>query len=137
MDRKDFLKTSCGLCSVTVIMALLESCKKEDEDDFAGKDVNFTLDLNDSVNSALNNTGGSVHRNGVLVIRKSSTEFVALSEKCTHQGCTVGYSTSNTRVECPCHGSVFNTNGGVINGPASSPLRKYSVTQNGTVLTIN
>lgn len=137
MDRRDFLKASCGLCSMTAVLAFMESCKKDDEDNSPqGPDANFTLDLNNSANAALGTAGGSVHSNGVLVMRTGSNSFAAVAEKCTHQGCTVGYSGGNNRVECPCHGSKFNTDGGVINGPAAKPLRKYTVTQNGNILSV-
>jgi hypothetical protein len=45
---------------------------------------------------------------------------------CTHQGCTItGYQ--NQTYVCPCHGSQFNTNGGVVAGPAVAALRRVTV----------
>ncbi len=44
----------------------------------------------------------------------------AISAVCTHLGCVVNYTT--TQFECPCHGSVFNTAGYVLKGPAKLPL---------------
>jgi Rieske Fe-S protein len=63
------------------------------------------------------------------VMRTSATTFVALSKICTHQGCET--SVTNNRFECPCHLSVFASDGTVVRGPSTgeriSPLPKLSV----------
>jgi cytochrome b6-f complex iron-sulfur subunit len=55
----------------------------------------------------------------VFLFRKGNT-FRAVSAVCTHLGCTVNLA--GTGFHCPCHGSVFNQNGGVVSGPAPSSL---------------
>jgi cytochrome b6-f complex iron-sulfur subunit len=40
----------------------------------------------------------------------------AVSAICTHLGCVLQKSTSGFR--CPCHGSQYNIQGGVMSGPA-------------------
>jgi cytochrome b6-f complex iron-sulfur subunit len=76
----------------------------------------------------------------VIVIRtalgNSASSFVALSNICTHQGCTVNYAQNQNSLVCPCHGATFNTNGGVTQGPASSALTRYLVAVNGNTLTV-
>jgi Rieske Fe-S protein len=62
----------------------------------------------------------------ILVIRKSAGTFLALSTECTHEQCEVN-PPSNNQIVCPCHGSRYNMDGGVVNGPAASPLRRYTV----------
>ncbi|EAW34794.1 FAD-dependent oxidoreductase [Lyngbya sp. PCC 8106] len=52
----------------------------------------------------------------------------ALSLTCTHQGCTVKH-TENGQFYCPCHGSLFESNGQVISGPAQRNLPQYQVIQ--------
>ena len=52
----------------------------------------------------------------------------ALSLTCTHQGCTVKH-TENGQFYCPCHGSLFESNGQVISGPAQRNLPQYKVIQ--------
>jgi Rieske Fe-S protein len=54
------------------------------------------------------------------VKRTGASTFLALSLICTHQGCDAGVTSSNI-VECPCHGSRFQNDGTVINGPDNSP----------------
>ena len=53
--------------------------------------------------------------------------FLALSRKCTHLGCTVPWDEKETKFACPCHGSVFDITGKVINSPAPRPLDIYPI----------
>jgi Rieske Fe-S protein len=85
-------------------------------------------------------TGGAVKRtigenNGgrpVIILRKAASEFLVLSSVCTHEGCEVNLPASaGATIDCPCHGSRFSgSDGKVVQGPASSPLRQYSSTYN-------
>jgi len=135
MDRKDFLKSSAALCGLALIPSgMIQSCKKQD---YSGPNVNFTLDLSQSANAALNSVGGSLKINGVLIMRLDPSNFSVLSATCTHEGCQVGYNSSSSKVTCPCHGASFNaSNGSVLGGPAPTALKKYTATLNGTILTV-
>ncbi len=62
-----------------------------------------------------------------VVVIQDPTEpeaLIALSAKCTHAGCTVVWQ--EDLFACPCHGSKFNPDGTVANGPADAPLEKYT-----------
>ena len=67
----------------------------------------------------------------VLFIRESSDRIRALDPKCTHNGCTVGYNKKAQRIDCPCHRSAFNLEGGVVKGPAAKPLKAYDAKLDG------
>jgi cytochrome b6-f complex iron-sulfur subunit len=56
---------------------------------------------------------------------RNSNKLVAVNPKCTHQGCDVKWSTEEKIYECPCHKAKFDTNGRVLNGPATKPLATY------------
>lgn len=60
--------------------------------------------------------------------------FMALSRKCTHLGCTVPWVASEKKFICPCHSSVFDISGAVLQSPAPRPLDVFSVLiENGIV----
>lgn len=49
--------------------------------------------------------------------------FVVFSNRCTHVGCPA--QATDTGFACPCHGSVFDRQGGRIAGPALRPLDRF------------
>jgi cytochrome b6-f complex iron-sulfur subunit len=136
MDRRKFLKGSAIFCGLAVVgpALLVESCKKIDTS-AQGPTVNFTIDLSQSANSALNTVGGSGSSNGVVIVNMG-TNFIAIAQRCTHSGCSVAYSSTGNDFECPCHGAKFDLNGAVTHGPAQIALKKYTVTQSGNILTV-
>jgi eukaryotic-like serine/threonine-protein kinase len=64
-----------------------------------------------------------------LLIHLSGDSFVAFESTCTHQGCTVSYSTASKQIECPCHGAVFDPtrDAAVVVGPAPRPLPPINI----------
>ncbi|MFL5846222.1 MAG: FAD-dependent oxidoreductase [Solirubrobacteraceae bacterium] len=46
---------------------------------------------------------------------------------CTHVGCRLGWNTAERSWDCPCHGSRFDTDGAVLQGPATAPLERIDV----------
>ena len=68
---------------------------------------------------------GRVVRDGVgqtAVSRGPDGELRAVSARCTHMGCIVAWNGAERSWDCPCHGSRFDTDGSVLQGPAVSPL---------------
>lgn len=65
----------------------------------------------------------------VMVVRDSaaSNGVVAVNPTCTHAGCQVKWQSQEKRFACPCHGSQFQANGTVVQGPAREPLQQYEV----------
>lgn len=64
-----------------------------------------------------------------VAIGRDSGGVYALTLTCTHQGCNMAQdgSVSADAIYCSCHGSKFDRNGGVVNGPANSPLVHFAV----------
>lgn len=71
----------------------------------------------------------------IYLFRISDTEYSALWMKCTHQGSEL--QASGDHLYCPGHGSEFDKNGNVTQGPAEKHLRSFPVTIEGEALLIN
>ncbi len=62
------------------------------------------------------------------LVRGEDGGFLALYRKCTHLDCVVLWEEAEGRFQCPCHGSVFQPDGDVLNPPAPRPLARFPVT---------
>jgi nitrite reductase/ring-hydroxylating ferredoxin subunit len=60
-----------------------------------------------------------------LFLFNGADGFFAVSSVCTHLGCNVKRAPAG--FECPCHGSRFDENGRVIQGPAPAALAWYAL----------
>jgi cytochrome b6-f complex iron-sulfur subunit len=139
MNRREAVqKFILGGTFLVIVPSALENCTKNTTTDnmpSTSPPGTIVIDLSLAENLSLNTTGSSKIVQNIIVINLG-TGFIALSSICTHQGCTVGYNPTAGDLECPCHGSVYNLSGNVLVGPAPSPLRSFTVSQTGTVLTI-
>jgi Rieske Fe-S protein len=64
-----------------------------------------------------------------------SPPYIAISTRCAHLGCPVRYVQASEKFICPCHGGVYNKQGGVDGGPPVRPLdRFYTKEERGRVL---
>lgn len=61
------------------------------------------------------------------LVRSKKGGFIALSIKCPHLGCSIIWDDNAKQFVCPCHSSIFDQNGDVINPPAPRALDYYSV----------
>ncbi|MDE1549748.1 FAD-dependent oxidoreductase [Jeotgalibaca caeni] len=70
--------------------------------------------------------GALVKINGerVGVYRDETGILHKVSPVCTHMGCTVNWNQAERSWDCPCHGSRFDYEGEVLEGPAVKPLPK-------------
>lgn len=68
---------------------------------------------------------GAIVRHGAVPMAVYRDEDGALHRRsavCTHAGCIVGWNSTATTWDCPCHGSRFAPTGEVIHGPAVKGL---------------
>ncbi|HEX2969723.1 MAG TPA: Rieske (2Fe-2S) protein [Bacteroidales bacterium] len=140
MNRRDSLhRLVLGGTVLFLSPSILQSCTKDNSDPGRtpgpGPGSGIEIDLSLPENAALNNTGGSKIVQAILVAN-TGNGYIALSSICTHQGCTVAYNGTAGKIRCPCHGSEYSTTGSVLNGPATAPLDRYTVTKSGNILTI-
>jgi cytochrome b6-f complex iron-sulfur subunit len=147
MKRREFIPRMIGGSAIVAALPLvMTSCEEDDPDPIANGnngnnngngDDKTTIDLDDPNFVALNSDGGFAYKDSYIVINTGDENFVALSSRCTHSGCTVNYSAASNNLPCPCHGSLFAINGSVLNGPASSNLSTFTVEREDNILTIS
>jgi glycine/D-amino acid oxidase-like deaminating enzyme/nitrite reductase/ring-hydroxylating ferredoxin subunit len=56
------------------------------------------------------------------VYRDEAGGVHGVSLRCTHLGCIVRFNAAEHSWDCPCHGSRFDVDGAVLEGPATKPL---------------
>ncbi|UOQ73875.1 QcrA and Rieske domain-containing protein [Hymenobacter cellulosilyticus] len=149
MERKEFIQLF-GLGAAAVLATgCLGGCSGSKDDNPApapgqggptgSTGVDFTLDLTEPANAALNDPQkGYVYgaNSAVIVARLTDGSYIAVQAPCTHEGTTLVFQASSSMFRCPNHGSLFNPNGTVANGPAERALKKYTVTQTGNTLRV-
>jgi Rieske Fe-S protein len=82
--------------------------------------------------------GGSIvfdypaQHDSCVLVRLSTTDLVAFSQKCTHLSCAVYYQPAKGRLECPCHEGYFSArDGSVLQGPPPRPLPRVVLERHG------
>jgi Rieske Fe-S protein len=63
----------------------------------------------------------------IAVYRDDAGSMHARSAVCTHLGCHVRWNREERSWDCPCHGSRFDVDGAVLNGPATKGLAEVSL----------
>lgn len=76
-------------------------------------------------------------RGKFYLARLDNGGFLALSRTCTHLGCTVPWVSDESRFVCPCHSSVFDINGDVIDPPAPRALDLFEVNIENNLVNVN
>jgi len=135
VDRRGFL-TTAGAASLSAM--LVAACGGGDSGSPTGpggtpptgisRDGN-TLRIDVAAVSTLQGTNGFVivAEPPTIVVNLGNDSFRAFTARCTHQGCIVA-NVSNRRINCLCHGSAFDADGGqVLSGPATQRLRSFPV----------
>ena len=56
------------------------------------------------------------------VFRDDEGSLHAVSLRCTHLGCLLRFNSAERSWDCPCHGSRFDVDGSVLEGPATRAL---------------
>lgn len=70
---------------------------------------------------------GRIIRDGLRVVgayKDESGKVYAVKPICTHLGCNLSFNDGDRTWDCPCHGSQFDIEGRIIQGPAVTPLEK-------------
>lgn len=79
--------------------------------------------------------GGAIFADeGVIVTQPQAGTFKGFKNACTHQGCPLQDVTDT--INCGCHGSTFDLDGAVVEGPATSPLADLAITVDGDQISL-
>jgi glycine/D-amino acid oxidase-like deaminating enzyme/nitrite reductase/ring-hydroxylating ferredoxin subunit len=107
--------------------------------------------ISQNADVALNYIGGKItptssenetdiNKGEAIIIRKDGERMGAYKDEmgnihlvditCTHLGCELVWNDGEKTWDCPCHGSRFNYDGAVVEGPAFKPLNKLGEGKN-------
>lgn len=145
MERKQFLKSLGAGAAFAITFPCLGGCGKDDGID--GNLVNpptgidFTVDLNSAEAANLENNGGFILKNLVVVVKNLEGEFVAATQVCSHQNYDqVRFVNQNGGIFfCDVHGSRFDQTGAPLNtipNSVAKPLKIYNTELNGSLLRV-
>ena len=128
MDRHEFFRLVGTSVGAIMLSRCLAGCTKSNgADPTPAGAVDFTISLNDNKYANLNQKGGYVYNNGVIIARTQADQLIAVSSAWTHEGTRITFQSASKRFYCANHGSAFDTDGKVINSPATRALTKYNV----------
>jgi cytochrome b6-f complex iron-sulfur subunit len=128
-SRRSFLSKlwiALGLVAVAEVVAVVFSFLRSNKSKPRLADSNALITAG-AVNKFGPNSVTAFVRGRFYLARLEDGGFLALSSKCTHLGCTVPWVEKELKFACPCHGSVFDITGSVINSPAPRPLDIYPI----------
>lgn len=132
MDRRSFIQSGCLACAGLIAApALLSSCAGtrtvlglvEGDDlvipassfvDEKGAQRKYVVAAHDQLKQP-------------IAVFKEGEGYRAVLMRCTHRGAEL--HVTGDRLECPAHGSQFDSHGAVLEGPASSALRVFPVVE--------
>lgn len=134
------------ICSISLI--LFSSCGDERENNIPYVYVSTSIDMQNPVYLELLNVGGSAYinnegynGNGIIVYHSGIDEFKAYDRTCTFQverSCAIETNEDSfITAVCPCCESEFELSYGTVSkGPASTPLKEYRTSFDGSILHI-
>ena len=130
---------------IFLTVLVLFSCKKKSTDYVPTVTVNTYLSASDPAFAPLNAINGSTYLSncgvaGILVFRKSQTEFMAYDRCCTYNVANRNVisvdASGSTATDAVCGSKFLMTDGSVLHGPASNMLKIYQTSFDGTALHI-
>lgn len=128
MERRAFIKASCGAClgiiGGSVLLSALQSCaplpllKSEPENGIISVPLSSFAEGQSLL--MINNPKMDHH---ILLVKKKDGTYNALYMQCSHQNQDL--TANKSGLFCAAHGSAFDLDGNVTQAPADKPLRKF------------
>lgn len=135
IDRREFVERSTGMLlaapPLAALLATLASCASLVSRPVTPVDGALYLPLThypelaepEGFLTVIPRAPGAPDAEPIHVLALGDRTFAALSPICTHLGCTV--EIERARLVCPCHGSMYDREGRVVQGPAQRALARY------------
>lgn len=130
-----------SIFGVLLLALFFFGCRKKNSNQSGAPStyVDFVINISNPSYSNLNVTGGWIYYpdgvKGIIIFRKSVSEFMAYERNCTYQpsnGCAVQVQLSGVTAIDSCCGSKFLlSDGSVYAGPATLQLTRYQTTFDG------
>lgn len=139
--KKIFQSSKITIFTFLIIISATE-CKKDEEMPYVYVDIYLNLDLPQYI--SLKTVGNWLYiTDGLkgIVVYHSIDGYVAFDRQCTYkpQGNCGPVEVDNTNIyatDSVCMSKFQITDGLVVNGPATKPLKRYNTSLNGAVLHI-
>lgn len=132
MDRRNFIKETCGACATIgfgafFLSTVMESCKTPSLSLYKTNAPNgsVSMPLSSMADTDFKLVRINNYSYDVAVLKQSSGDYVALLLMCTHAGQAL--TKAGSGFFCPLHGSRFSETGAVLKGPATDPLQHLPV----------
>jgi nitrite reductase/ring-hydroxylating ferredoxin subunit len=144
MERKEFLRSLGAGAAFALTFPCLGACSKDDVDGTRVEQptgVDFTVDLESTEAAPLNQNGGYILKNLVVVARNLEGQFVAATQVCSHENYDqVRFVAQQGGIfYCDVHGSRFAQDGSPLNtipNSTAKPIKIYSTELNGNSLRV-
>lgn len=130
MERKEFIRlVSAGIICGGII-PVLEGCITYRYAEFTSEGDKLVVEKKVFQEDRFVLLRNPRDRSPIYLRKDSDEHYTALLLECTHKQCTV--NPAKETLSCPCHGSRYDTEGRVLEGPARKRLLRYEVSSDDT-----
>ena len=144
MERKEFLRSLGAGAAFALIFPCVQGCSKDEVSGIVKEQptgIDFAVDLSSSEAANLENNGGYILKNDVVVARNLEGELIAATQICSHQGYDqVRFVTDQGGIfYCEVHGSRFQQDGNPLNqigNTTAKALKVYRTSLDGDILRV-
>ncbi|MFY7786589.1 MAG: Rieske 2Fe-2S domain-containing protein [Thermoflexibacteraceae bacterium] len=132
MKRRKFIENICLATGCIFAVGGLVACEKEE---VSSTKVDFSIDLNDVQYADLQQIGGFIIHQNVVIARLDASQYVAATVVCSHEGQRQIRWTGNQWV-CSAHLAAFDIGGNGLNTHGAKGLTVYQTSLTGNILRV-
>ena len=140
MERKRFLRNLGAGAAFAIVFPCVHGCSKDSAETGlpVPTGIDFTIDLDAQEGAPLQNNGGFILKEFVVVAKNLEGQYVAASQICSHQQTEEVRFISNDGgiYYCSTHGARFDQTGKPLNSITSNPLKIFRTELTGNILRV-